>query len=104
LALNILGLVLAVPRYLYWNAEHRGTVLMNATWTIFNIIILGVTIAVCYERKQRRNAVRIAARIPVKVTGNGATLNAFSQNVSSSGMALLLAGKWRPEQDLSISF
>ena len=104
LALNVVGLALAVPRYLFWNAEHRGTVLMNVVWTLFNIVILGVTVAVCYERRQRRGAVRIAARIPVRVTGNGESLNAFSQNVSSTGMALLLSGRWRKEQEVSISF
>lgn len=104
LALNSMGLAVAIPRYLYWNADHRGTVLMNVAWTLFNIVILGVTVAVCYERRQRRSAVRIAAKIPVQVTGNGQTLNAFSQNVSSTGMALLVAGKWRRDQELSIAF
>lgn len=104
LLLNVLGLAMAVPRYLYWNADHRGTVLMNVAWTMFNIVILGVTVAVCYERKQRRSAVRITARIPVTVTGNGETRNAFSQNVSSTGMALLLSGKWRRDQEINIAF
>jgi hypothetical protein len=30
--------------------------------------------------------------------------NAFSQNVSSSGMALLVSGKWRRDQEMSIAF
>ena len=104
LALNGVGLCMAVPRYLYWNAEHRGTVLMNAVWTLFNVVILGVTVAVCYERKQRRSAVRISARIPVKVTAGGETLNGFSQDVSSTGMAVVVTGKWRKQQEISISF
>lgn len=47
LLLNGLGLAMVVPRYRYWNVDHRGTVLMNVAWTLFNIIILGVTVAVC---------------------------------------------------------
>ncbi|HEY1985959.1 MAG TPA: UDP-forming cellulose synthase catalytic subunit [Terracidiphilus sp.] len=104
LMLNVAGLALAIPRYLYWNVEHRGTVLMNVMWAFFNILILGVTVAVCYERKQRRGAVRIAARIPVKVIANGTTVNAFSENVSSTGMALVLAGKWAKNQEVSVVF
>lgn len=104
LVLNVAGLALAVPRYLYWNVEHRGTVLMNVLWTLFNIVILGVTVAVCYERRQRRSAVRIAARIPLHVTADGMTIRAASENVSCTGMAIMGAGKWSVGQELVLGF
>jgi cellulose synthase (UDP-forming) len=56
LLLNLIGLGLAVMRYLYWNTDHRDTVIVNAIWVLFNMIILGVTVAVCLEKRQRRGS------------------------------------------------
>jgi len=103
-ALNLFGLAMAVPRYLYWNADHRGTVLMNVIWTFFNMLILGVTIAVCYERRQRRHAVRIAARIPLWITAGSETLEAHSLDVSSTGLALEAPGIARRVRELTMVF
>jgi cellulose synthase (UDP-forming) len=56
---NVAGLVWAVPRFLIWDRDRPGTVLMNVLWCCFNIVILGVCIAVAREMKQLRTTVRI---------------------------------------------
>ena len=61
LGLNLTGLALAIPRYLYWDRGHAGTIWMNVFWAVFNVVILGVALSVCAEERQRRHAVRLVA-------------------------------------------
>ena len=56
---NVAGLVWAVPRFFIWDRDRPGTVLMNTLWCCFNVVILGVCIAVAREMKQSRTTVRI---------------------------------------------
>ena len=65
LIFNLIGLLIAIPRFIWWDADHRGTVLMNVLWSVFNVIILGVTTAVARELRQLRTTVRIALVTPV---------------------------------------
>jgi cellulose synthase (UDP-forming) len=52
LGVNITGLVMAGQRYAA-DVAHRDTVVMNALWTIYNIVILSVAASVALERRQR---------------------------------------------------
>ena len=65
LLFNCVGLLLAIPRFIWWDSGRRGTVLMNVAWCLFNVIIVGVCTAVARELKQMRSAVRIALVTPV---------------------------------------
>src|SRR5208283_2155841 len=65
---NILGLIFAIPRFFVWDVDRRGTVLMNVMWCLFNIVILGVCIAVARELQQRRTTVRVGVVAPLVVT------------------------------------
>jgi cellulose synthase (UDP-forming) len=104
LAANAVGLVMAALRWFYWDRAHHGTIAMNVLWTLFNGMILGVALGVCCERRQRRGAVRIDARIPVQVVANGKTYDTVSENISDGGAAVKLPGKWALGQELTISF
>jgi cellulose synthase (UDP-forming) len=91
LVFNMLGLLMAIPRYFWWDKAHPGTVIMNAMWVVFNIIMLGVTVAVARESQQRRTNVRVTMRIPVTVLlPNGSSLVGETVDMSSSGVALQL--------------
>src|ERR1035438_9534440 len=71
LLLNFCGL-LAVPyRLLVADPQHPGAVIMNMVWVLFNIVVLGVAAAVAHEQKQRRESVRIDAKIPVRLILKG---------------------------------
>lgn len=91
LFLNFLGLAVAPYRLLVVDPQHPGTVIMNLVWILFNMVILGVAAAVANEQKQRRNAVRIDANIPVRLSlPDGREFATMTTNMSVSGAALRL--------------
>ncbi len=104
IALNITGICLAVPRYLYWDHNHAGTIAINVFWTIFNLVILGTALAVCYEQKQRRESTRIMCSIPVRLHTEGGILQGTVTNVSNGGVAVKTTGQWKPGQAARIEF
>jgi len=89
---NLLGLGYAIPRFFIWNASQRGTVLMNVLWCCFNIVILGVCIAVARELQQRRTTVRIGvvSRLAMLLPG-GRIVPGETVDISSGGAGIRLA-------------
>jgi cellulose synthase (UDP-forming) len=67
LVLNLAGLLVAIPRFFIWDRDRPGTVLMNVLWCAFNVVIIGVCIAVAREMRQLRTSVRINVVTPVLV-------------------------------------
>ncbi|MGD0520655.1 MAG: UDP-forming cellulose synthase catalytic subunit [Terracidiphilus sp.] len=65
LALNLLGLLVAIPRFFIWDRDRPGTVFMNVLWCAFNVVVVGVCIAVAREMRQLRTSVRINVVTPV---------------------------------------
>jgi len=92
LALNLAGLAIAVPRFLIWDVSSRGTLLINVLWCCFNVVILGVCIAVARELMQRRTTVRlnIATPIIVRLPG-GRTIATETIDMSNGGAGIRLA-------------
>ncbi len=87
LALNLVGLAFAVPRYLYWDRGHSGTIWINVFWAFLNVVILGVALSVCAEQRQRRHAVRIPCAMPVVLHAGGETYEGTTADLSTSGVA-----------------
>jgi cellulose synthase (UDP-forming) len=104
LGLNVVALLMAIPRYFYWDPGHGGTILMNIFWTVFNIVVLGVTLSVCWETKQRRTAVRITTPIPVRLEGFEKSFLAVTADISVGGASLLAKGEWTNGERVTISF
>jgi len=89
LIFNLIGLLIAIPRFIWWDADHRGTVLMNVLWSVFNVIILGVTTAVARELKQLRTTVRIAIVTPVIARmPDGSEVTGETIDMSSGGSSI----------------
>ncbi|MGA3034186.1 MAG: UDP-forming cellulose synthase catalytic subunit [Terracidiphilus sp.] len=89
---NILGLIFAIPRFFVWDVDRRGTVLMNVMWCLFNIVILGVCIAVARELQQRRTTVRVGVVAPLVVTlPGGKTVTGETVDISSGGAGIRLS-------------
>ncbi|MGD0630220.1 MAG: UDP-forming cellulose synthase catalytic subunit [Terracidiphilus sp.] len=89
LAFNIGGLLVAIPRFFLWDRDRPGTVIMNAAWCIFNIVILGVCTAVARELKQLRTAVRINIATPVMArTPDGRLIAAETVDISPGGCSI----------------
>ncbi len=88
---NILGLVFAIPRFFIWDRDRQGTVLMNVLWCCFNIVILGVCIAVARELQQRRSTVRIQTVTPLRIKlPGGKIIPGETFDISSGGTGILL--------------
>jgi len=92
LFLNVIGLAMAPYRLYVTDPHHPGAVIMNVLWVLFNMMILGVAAAVAYEQKQRRETVRIEARIPVIVhLPDGRQIGGVSIDMSVGGAAVKLS-------------
>jgi cellulose synthase (UDP-forming) len=91
LIFNIMGLVVAIPRFLIWDKDRPGTVLMNVVWCIFNVILLGVCMAVSREMRQVRSTVRVNFVTPMTVhMADGRMLEGETIDMSSGGMSIRL--------------
>jgi cellulose synthase (UDP-forming) len=89
LVFNVAGLIIAIPRYFMWDKDRPGTVLMNVLWSLFNIVILGVTTAVAREMKQMRTTVRIAMVTPVMLKlPDGTIVSGETIDMSSGGTSI----------------
>ena len=88
---NLLGIVIGIGRLLWWNAYEPGTVLLNLTWTLFNMIILGAAISVASESRQVRLNHRVAIRVPAILQfSDGRALHVNTQDYSLGGLGLAL--------------
>ena len=89
LIFNLAGLLISIPRFIWWDSDHRGTVLMNVLWSCFNVIILGVTTAVARELRQLRTTVRIAIVTPVFAAApDGRVVAGETIDMSSGGTSI----------------
>jgi cellulose synthase (UDP-forming) len=107
LGLNLAGLAIAIPRFFLWDTSRRGTVLMNVLWCCFNVVILGVCIAVARELMQRRVTVRIDIALPliVRLPG-GRTIATETIDMSNGGAGIRLEGqiKLTPDSVVHLAF
>jgi cellulose synthase (UDP-forming) len=89
LALNLAGVLVAPYRFLVTDPTHPGTVISNLLWILFNMVILGVAAAVANEQQQRRNSVRIPARVPVQLfPASGVVVAGITEDMSVGGASL----------------
>lgn len=108
LVLNVIGLLMAIPRYFYfsptlpfpfnylsglYDGTHPGTIWMNVIWTFFSIMILGVATAVAWESQQRRQTVRITMSVPADVIApDGSVISGLTADISSGGLQMNVEG------------
>lgn len=89
--LNLLGLVVAMWRLASGPTNEFGTVIINCLWTLYNMLLLGVAIAVAKEVRQVRIAHRIEAHLPaILYQSDGSLLACSIRDYSSGGMSLIL--------------
>jgi cellulose synthase (UDP-forming) len=93
LSINFLGVLVAPYRLFIKDPEHKGTVIANLVWILFNMMILGVAAAVANEQKQRRESVRIAVKIPVRMDlQDGQKVYGTTIDMSVGGAAVKFSG------------
>jgi len=88
---NLLGLLVAIPRFIWWDKDRPGTVIMNCIWCFFNIVVLGVCAAVSREMQQLRGFVRIRVAMPVTLKmSDGRMVKGETIDMSNGGTAIRL--------------
>jgi len=91
LAFNFIGVCVAPYRLLVTDPTHPGTVLSNLLWICFNMVILGVAAAVANEQQQRRTAVRIMAKITIRLRQEGMDpVETVTTDISVGGCSLIV--------------
>ena len=88
LGMNIAGLFVGVARALWWNTYELDTVLLNILWTVYNLVILGATLAVATETKQVRRSHRVRATLDAILRlPSGHSLMCKTEDFSMGGMS-----------------
>ncbi len=71
LGLNLVAL-LAVPLNFAFKSGAESAIVMNATWSIYNLVILGACAFVALEQPETRSVWRNARRLPIRIIPDGA--------------------------------
>jgi cellulose synthase (UDP-forming) len=94
--LNILGVVIAIPRMLFWNSFEVDTVVINLIWTLFNLTLLGAVLGVAAETRQVREAHRVTKAMPASVQlDDGRRLRCETEDFSMGGVGVKLRDSHR---------
>jgi cellulose synthase (UDP-forming) len=94
LGLNFAGMLSGIYRMANHTASNE-TLLLNIVWCAMNSVILAAATAVARESRQRRDTVRISARIPVSViTSTGAEIKTQTVDVSRGGFSIPHVKGW----------
>lgn len=95
--LNVAGLGFAVWRLFYGPITEFSTVLVSSLWVIYNLLIIGVAVAVAAEVRQVRNTHRVQAQLPAAVRlDSGHFYQGMLQDYSDGGACI------KVDRDLSL--
>lgn len=93
LALNVTGLGVGFVRLFWWNSFEADTVVLNLLWTVYNLVILGATIAVATESKQVRTNHRVNCNQKAMLKlASGKRLICRAADYSEGGLGLVMPG------------
>lgn len=86
-ALNLIALI-AVPLNFAWKPGAESAIIMNAIWSIYNLLILGACAFVALEQPETRSVWRNARTLPVRVLPDdgGESLWIESTEIAVDGM------------------
>lgn len=91
LALNIVGLLTGFVRLFWWNSFEAQTVILNLIWTIYNLVLLGATMAVATEAKQVRANHRVNCNQKAMLKLNdGSRVVCRASDYSEGGLGLIM--------------
>lgn len=91
LGLNVLGLLIGIVRLFWWNTFEADTVILNLIWTVYNLVILGATVAVATETKQVRSNHRVNCNQKAMLKfSNGRSIVCRATDYSEGGLGMLM--------------
>lgn len=89
LLINLLGIAVGVWKLFASSGEETTTLIINMVWTVYNLILLGASVAVASETRQIRGTPRVAAVLPAAIRfDNGRTLVCKVEDFSQHGLGL----------------
>ncbi len=89
---NVIGLAVGIGWLLRGAGEETGAVLLNLSWTFYNLLILGGAVAVAAEAKQQRRDHRVELSLPISLRlEDGHVLQARLRDFSLSGLRVQLS-------------
>jgi cellulose synthase (UDP-forming) len=91
--LLIFGVIAGFGRLLFPDTfeVNIGTLLLNTSWTVFNLLILTAAIAVGKEARQLRKDVRFDAKLPISIYfEDGHIIDGETEDVSMGGLGIAL--------------
>jgi cellulose synthase (UDP-forming) len=91
LALNVAGLLIGFVRLFWWNTFEVDTVILNLLWTVYNLVLLGATIAVATETRQVRSNHRVNCNQKAMLKlSNGQRFACRANDYSEGGLGLVM--------------
>jgi cellulose synthase (UDP-forming) len=93
ISLSLLGFAAGVFRYIWVPNTDGDTVALNLAWTIYNIMMLGASIAVANEARQVRTSHRVTMKLPATLrTRSGRNFICTTTDYSDGGVGLTFPG------------
>jgi cellulose synthase (UDP-forming) len=87
--LNAIGVLIAIPRLLFWNSFEADTVVINLIWTLFNLTLLGAVLGVAAETRQVRGAHRVIRSEPAMlIMADGRRVGCETEDFSMGGVGV----------------
>lgn len=97
LLINLIGVAVGIWKLFFFSGHEMTTLVINMVWTIYNVILLGASVAVASESRQIRGTPRVAAVMPAVIRfENGRTLVCKTEDFSQHGLGLSVP----PESDI----
>ena len=91
LILNLIGFSVGVIRIFFATTGEVNTTLLNLAWTLYNMLILGASVAAASEARQVRDSHRVPMKIRASMRfANGRTLACQTSDYSEGGLGLAL--------------
>ncbi|WER47318.1 UDP-forming cellulose synthase catalytic subunit [Cupriavidus sp. WKF15] len=94
LAFNLLGLTLGIGRLVLGSSgmpNEQTTVILNLLWTVYNLMIIGASIAVASESRQVREAHRVAMTLPATLRfADGRSIVCETVDFAEGGLGIRL--------------
>ncbi|MBT9513470.1 MAG: UDP-forming cellulose synthase catalytic subunit [Acidovorax sp.] len=99
LLVNLVGIAVGIWKLFSSDGDETTTLVINMVWTVYNIILLGASVAVASETRQIRGTPRVAASLPAVIRfENGRTLVCKTEDFSQHGLGLAVP----PDSDIAM--
>ncbi len=89
LVINVLAIGAGIWRLFSDHGDEAATIFITMSWTVYNLVMLGASLAVAREAKQVRVTHRVAMRVPATLLlADGTTAACFTSDYSAGGIGL----------------